>query len=164
MTNNDILIRLRYALDIKNVDMVEMFKLGGANVTKDELMNMLIKVKEDEDAPENFIKVNNKLLEQFLNGFVTFKRGPQKDENGNVKPPIEATGKENANNMLLKKVKIALGLTSDDLVDLLYEGGVTVSKGEIGAILRNPTHKNYKVCGDRFARCFIKGLTYEHRN
>ena len=163
MTNNDILIRLRYALDIKNVDMVEMFKLGGANVTKDELMNMLIKVKEDEDAPENFIKVNNKLLEQFLNGFVTFKRGPQKDENGNVKPPIEATGKENANNMLLKKVKIALGLTSDDLVDLLYEGGVTVSKGEIGAILRNPTHKNYKVCGDRFARCFIKGLTYKHR-
>lgn len=164
MTNNDILIRLRYALDIKNIDMLEMFKLGGANVTKDELMNMLIKVKEDEDAPENFIKVNNKLLEQFLNGFVTFKRGPQKDENGNVKPPMEATGKENANNMLLKKVKIALGLTSDDLVDLLYEGGVTVSKGEIGAILRNPTHKNYKVCGDRFARCFIKGLTYEHRN
>ena len=163
MTNNDILIRLRYALDIKNVDMVEMFKLGGAHVTKDELMNMLIKVNDDEEAPENFIKVNNKLLEQFLNGFVTYKRGPQKDENGNVKPPLEATGKENANNMLLKKVKIALGLTSDDLVDLLYEGGVTVSKGEMGAILRNPTHKNYKVCGDRFARCFIKGLTYKHR-
>ena len=164
MTNNDILIRLRYALDIKNVDMVEMFKLGGAHVSKEELANMLVKVKEDEDAPENFIKVNNKLLEQFLNGFVTFKRGPQKDENGNVKPPVEATGKEHANNMLLKKVKIALGLTSDDLVDLLYEGGVTVSKGEMGAILRNPTHKNYKPCGDRFARCFIKGLTYKHRS
>lgn len=163
MTNNDILIRLRYALDIKNVDMLEIFKLGGAHVKKEELMNMLIKVIDEEDAPENFMKVNNKLLEQFLNGFVTFKRGQQKDENGNVKPPIEATGKENANNMLLKKVKIALGLTSDELVDLLYEGGVTVSKSEMGAILRNPTHKNYKVCGDRFARCFIKGLTYKHR-
>lgn len=163
MTNNDILIRLRYALDIRNIDMVEMFKLGGANITKDELADMLIKVKDDEEAPENFIKVNNKLLEQFLNGLITFKRGPQKDENGNVKPPLEATGKENSNNMLLKKVKIALGLTSDDLVDLLYEGGVTVSKGEMGAILRNPTHKNYKVCGDRFARCFIKGLTYKYR-
>lgn len=163
MTNNDILIRLRYALDIRNIDMVEMFKLGGANITKDELADMLIKVNDDEEAPENFMKVNNKLLEQFLNGFITFKRGPQKDENGNVKPPLEATGKENSNNMLLKKVKIALGLTSDDLVDLLYEGGVTVSKGEMGAILRNPTHKNYKVCGDRFARCFIKGLTYKYR-
>ena len=163
MTNNDILIRLRYALDIKNVDMVEIFKLGGANVSKDELMNMLIKVNEDDEAPENFVKVNNKLLEQFLNGFITFKRGPQLDENGKPKPVLAATGKENSNNMLLKKVKIALGLTSDDLVDLLYEGGVTVSKGEMGAILRNPTHKNYKVCGDRFARCFLKGLTFKHR-
>ena len=62
MTNNDILIRLRYALDIKNVDMVEIFKLGGMDVTKEELMNMLIKVKEDEEAPETFIKVNNNCL------------------------------------------------------------------------------------------------------
>lgn len=164
MTNNDILIRLRYAFDLKNTEMVDIFKLGGLNYTKDEVMNMLIKVNDDEDAPANFVKVNNKMLETFLNGFITFKRGPQKDEQGNVKPPMEATGKENANNLLLKKVKIALGLTTEQVVDYLYEGGVTVSKGEIGAILRNPTHKNYKVCGDRFARCFLKGLTMEYRN
>lgn len=164
MTNNDILIRLRYALDIKNVDMVDIFKLGGLAVTKDELMNMLIKVKDEEDAPENFVKINNKTLEAFLNGFVVFKRGPQKDKDGNMMPVMPATGKESSNNMLLKKVKIALQLTSDDVLEFLYEGGVTVSKGEIGAILRNPTHKNYKECGDRFARCFIKGLTMKYRD
>lgn len=164
MTNNDLLIRLRYAFDIKNVDMVEIFKLGGMSYTKDEVMNMLIKVQEDEVAPENFIKVNGKMLETFLNGFITFKRGPQKDENGQVKAPMPVTGKESANNMLLKKVKIALGLTSEDMLDLLYEGGVTVSKGELGAILRNPTHKNYKVCLDRFARNFLKGLTMKYRD
>ena len=37
MNNNDILIRLRYALDIKNTDMVEIFKLGGFEVTKEEV-------------------------------------------------------------------------------------------------------------------------------
>ena len=37
MDNNDLLIRLRYALDIKNNDMVEIFKLGGIEVTKDEV-------------------------------------------------------------------------------------------------------------------------------
>lgn len=163
MTNNDLLIRLRYALDIKNVDMVEMFKLGGMSITKDELMNMLIKVKDDEDAPENFIKINNKTLETFLNGFVVFKRGPQKGKDDNVMPPLAATGKESANNMLLKKVKIALQLTSDDLIELLYDGGVTVSKGEMGAILRNPTHKNYKECLDSFTRFFLKGLTMKYR-
>lgn len=163
MTNNDVLIRLRYALDIKNVDMVEIFKLGGVSVTKEDILNMLIKVNDDEEAPENFIKLNNKALEAFLNGFVITKRGPQKDAEGNVMPPMAATGKENANNMLLKKVKIALQLTGEDMLDLLYEGGVTVSKGEIGAILRNPSHKNYKECGDRFARCFLKGLTMKYR-
>ena len=87
MTNNDILIRLRYALDIKNVDMAEIFNLGGMSFSKEEVMNMLIKVKEDEEAPENFVKVNNKMLEAFLNGFITFKRGPQKDADGNVAAP-----------------------------------------------------------------------------
>lgn len=164
MTNNDVLIRLRYAFDIKNVDMVEIFKLGGVSFTKDEVMNMLIKVTDDEDAPENFIKINNKTLEAFLNGFITFKRGPQKDDNGQVKGPMPITGSEGANNMLLKKVKIALGLTSEEMLELLYEGGVTVSKGELGALLRNPTHKNYKVCLDRFARNFLKGLTMKYRN
>ncbi len=75
MTNNDILIRLRYALDIKNTDMVEIFKLGGMKYTKEDVLNMLIKIKEDEeDIPENYIKCNNKMVEAFLNGLITFKR------------------------------------------------------------------------------------------
>ena len=37
MNNNDILIRLRYALDIKDADMVKIFKLGGIEVTADEV-------------------------------------------------------------------------------------------------------------------------------
>ena len=36
MDNNDILIRLRYALDIKNSDMVEIFKLGGIELQKED--------------------------------------------------------------------------------------------------------------------------------
>ena len=43
MENNDILIRLRYALDIKNTEMVEIFKLGGIEVTKEEVLKMLTK-------------------------------------------------------------------------------------------------------------------------
>ena len=49
MDNNDILIRLRYALDIKNKDMVEIFKLGGIEVTKEEVLKMLTKSKDDYD-------------------------------------------------------------------------------------------------------------------
>lgn len=165
MTNNDLLIRLRYALDLKNTEMVEIFKLGGMNFTKEEVLNMLIKIREEEEAPENFIKCNNKMLGAFLNGFITYKRGPQQQKQGTSDSSEElAKSKESPNNMLLKKVKIALSLTSEDMLDLLYEGGVTVSKGELGAILRSPSHRNYKECGDRFARNFLKGLTLKYRN
>ena len=47
MDNNDILIRLRYALDIKNKDMVEIFKLVGIEVTKEEVLQVLTKSKDD---------------------------------------------------------------------------------------------------------------------
>ncbi|MFJ5767611.1 DUF1456 family protein [Lysinibacillus sp. NPDC093210] len=166
MTNNDILIRLRYALDIKNTDMVEIFKLGGMKFSKEDVLNMLIKIKdeEEENIPENYIKCNNKMLESFLNGLITFKRGPQQSTQGQQEGPPPVTGNESANNMLMKKVKIALALTTEDMLELLDEGGVSVSKGELGAILRNPSHRNYKECGDRFVRNFLKGLTYKYRD
>ena len=43
MNNNDILIRLRYALDMRDIDMLEMFKLGGVEITRDELRTILTK-------------------------------------------------------------------------------------------------------------------------
>ena len=48
MNNNDILIRLRYAFDIKDIGMVEIFKLGGIEVTKEEVQMMLKKSNEAE--------------------------------------------------------------------------------------------------------------------
>lgn len=161
MLNNDILIRLRYALDIKDVDMVEMFKLGGVTVAKEDVQLMLKKVDEEEyeDLPEDYIRVNNVMMEQFLNGLVTFERGKRPGDTGT--PPI--TG-ESVNNQLLKKVKIALSLTSEDMLEIFDLAGVRVSKGELGAILRKEGHKNYRECGDKFARNFLKGLTLKYRD
>ena len=163
MLNNDIMIRLRYGLDIKDTDMVEIFKLGGVDVKKDDVRMMLQKIDEDEygdeDVPEDYIRINNAMMEQFLNGLVTFKRGKRSGETGT--PPL--TG-ESVNNQLLKKVKIALSLTSEDMLEIFDLAGVRVSKGELGAILRKEGHKNYRECGDKFARNFLKGLALKFRD
>jgi len=167
MENNDILIRLRYAQDIKNIDMVEIFKLGGVKVTKDEVLKMLKKPEEevygeiDVEENDDYIKCNNKTLESFLNGFITFKRGKQDPKPG--QPETPALTNEHVNNMLLKKLKIALALTSEDMLDIFKMAGITVTKGELGALLRKPGHKNYKECGDKFARNFLKGLAVKYR-
>lgn len=169
MENNDILIRLRYALDIKNKDMVEIFKLGGVEVTKEEVLKILTKSKEDNEEEEvvedeNHIKCNNKMLESFLNGLITYKRGkqdPKPEQPANPEPVVQQ--KDHVNNMLLKKLKVALQLTTEDMLEVLDDGGIAVSKGELGAILRKPGHRNYKECGDNFARKFLKGLAVKYR-
>lgn len=171
MENNDILIRLRYALDIRDNDMVEIFKLGGVEVTKDEVRKILTKSKDEYDdeevdveESEDQIKCNDKMLESFLNGFINFKRGPQKPKPG--QPKSEDTSehiRDHVNNMLLKKLKVALQLKTEDMLDILDDGGIAVSKGELGAIFRKPGHRNYKECGDNFARKFLKGLVVRYR-
>ncbi|MGM0875758.1 MAG: DUF1456 family protein [Bacillota bacterium] len=175
MDNNDILIRIRYALDIKNTDMVEIFKLGGIEVTKEEVLKILTKSNDsyhyeddnDGDIAENEenIKCDNIMLESFLNGFIIFKRGKQDPKPGQPNRPGQSVkNNESVNNIILKKLKIALSLTSEDMLDILEEAGVDITKGELSALLRKEGHKNYKECGDRYARNFLKGLAIKYRS
>jgi uncharacterized protein YehS (DUF1456 family) len=162
VNNNDILIRLRYALDIKNVDMIEIFKLGGMEITKEELFKILTKSKDMEEDNEDLIICDDQMFDAFLNGFIIFKRGKQEPKPG--QPEIQTPAvKENSNNLLLKKLKIALSLTSEDMIEILEDAGVRITKGELSALLRKVGHKNYKSCGDRYARNFLKGLAIRYR-
>ncbi|KAF1303007.1 DUF1456 family protein [Enterococcus saccharolyticus] len=155
MNHNDRLTRLRYALDIKDMDMVKIFELGGVTVTKDEVREMLKKI----DTENYEIELTDENFERFLNGMIISQRGARE---GSDKPILELH-KGNANNLMLKKLKIALSLTSEDMLALLDQAGVTVSKGEMGAILRKEGHRNYKPCGDKYARNFLKGLMLQYR-
>ena len=169
MTNNDLLIRFRYALDIKDVDMIKIFQLGGIEMTKEELKKILVKRSEedrifqDADSVEEYRACNNKMLDGFLNGFVTFKRGKQAPKPGqdNVRPtPVQ----DHPNNLFLKKVKVALSLTTDDILEIFKLAGAHVSKSELSALLRKPDHKHYRKCLDSAIRKFLIGLTIKFRN
>lgn len=174
MNNNDILIRLRYALDIKDTDMMEIFKLGGITITKEELQRMLLKAanpsenNSDEDEfvePADMRKCNNYMLESFLNGFIILNRGKQETKSGEAeKPAILIKNNKAVNNIFLKKVKIALSLTSEDMLDIMSDAGVKLSNSELSAVLRREGQRNYKECGDRYVKCFLKGLTIRYRN
>ncbi|PFN99456.1 cytoplasmic protein [Bacillus sp. AFS076308] len=163
MDNNDILIRLRYALEIKNKEMAEIFKLGGVEVTVPEVIQIL--TKSDDDYEDDYqIKCNNSMFDSFLNGFIIFKRGIQEPKPGQSTTPEPVSPKSaNVNNLLLKKVKIALSLTTEDMLEIFELAGIRVSKGELSALLRKEGHKNYKECGDKFARNFLKGLAIKYR-
>ncbi|MBF8984640.1 DUF1456 family protein [Lutibacter sp. B2] len=171
MNNNEILIRLRDALDIKNTDMVEIFKLGGIELTSEEVSMMLIESKdsdhnEDQDIEEKKenLECNNDSLESFLNGFIIFKRGePDSIPGKSKKPPLAIKNSKSVNNVMLKKLKIALSLTAEDMLDIFEEAGTFVTKGELSPLFRKEGHTHYKYCSDNFAIKFLNGVAIKNQ-
>ena len=62
------------------------------------------------------------------------------------------------NNDILKKLRVALKLRDEDIIQILNLVDFPVSKSEIGALFRAEDHPNYKECGDQLLRNFLNGL------
>lgn len=168
MDNNDILVRVRYALDLKNVDLVKIFALGGEQIKKDTLILMMKRTRdlgvEEEDLKPEHCRIDNRMLEVFLNGLIIFKRGPQPPTaNGKEHPKFIIKTDIDVNNVVLKKLKIALKLKQEDIEAIFMKAGLTVSGSEITALLRAKGHKHYRECGDNFARNFLSGMAKTYR-
>ncbi|MDF1618467.1 DUF1456 family protein [Petrocella sp. FN5] len=176
MDNNDILIRVRYALDIKNTEMIDIFKFGGIEFTKEEVLKLLTRSKDSyydeveshdatsEATEDAHIKCNHKMLEAFFNGLIIFKRGRQEGTEQGKKPILAMKDSGSVNNVMLKKLKIALALSSDDVMEIFELAGETIGKAELGALFRKEGHKHYRECGDKYARRFLKGLSLKYRD
>jgi len=170
VNNNDILVKLKHALDIKDTDMVEIFKLGGVELSEEEVRKMLIESKEsnvddfDNKEVDESIKCKNGTLESFLNGFITFKRGERDSKPGQSEiPSLSIIGNKNINNIMLKKLKIALSLSSQDMLDIFKEAGDLLTKDELSNLFRKEGHKHYKKCDDKHATKFLEGLDKRNR-
>ena len=71
MTNNDILKKLRVALQLKDTDIVHIMSLVDFKVSKSEINALYRK----EDHPK-YVECKYQFLRNFLNGLVIHKRGP----------------------------------------------------------------------------------------
>jgi uncharacterized protein YehS (DUF1456 family) len=147
MLNNDVLRSLRYVLDVGDRVMVQIFQLADCQVSHDDVVAFLR--KEDEAG---YIECRDDLLAHFLNGLIMFKRG--KDP-ARPPPAIEVPV---TNNVVLKKVRVAFALKDTDIIDLIAKCGLVVTKAELGAFFRLPSHRNYRECGDQFLRYLFKGI------
>ena len=151
MTNNDILRRLRYTFDFNDDKMIELFGLGDLSVTRAQVSDWL---KKEEDP--DYQKLEDRTLAIFLNGFIADRRG---------KRPGAAPRPENQlnNNIILRKLKIALKMKDEDIMDVMQLVDLQFSKHEISAFFRKFTQKQYRVCKDQFLRNFLKGLQVQYR-
>ena len=67
------------------------------------------------------------------------------------------------NNIILKKIKIALSLTTDDIIDLFDLVDLEVSPHELSAFLRNPKQPQFRKCKDQYLRNLLYGIQEKHR-
>ena len=74
MSNNDILKKLRVALQLRDDDIVKILELVDFKITNTELSSFF----RAEDHP-NYRNCGDQVLRNFLNGLVIYKRGPKKE-------------------------------------------------------------------------------------
>jgi uncharacterized protein YehS (DUF1456 family) len=147
MTNNDILRRLRYALNLPDGLAVKIFALGGKEASPADLTLWMTKEEDPGYSP-----CRDEVLASFLDGFIVLRRGPRPE--GSAAPSAERL----TNNLILKKLRIALAWQEDDVLGALAAGDMTVSRNELTALFRKPGQKNFKPCGDQLLRAFLTGL------
>jgi uncharacterized protein YehS (DUF1456 family) len=92
MTNNDILKKLRVALQLRDEDIVKILALVDFKITTTELGAFFRK----EDHP-NYKECGDQLLRNFLNGLIIHLRGPME------KPPVNVS--EQPRKVILRKAK-----------------------------------------------------------
>jgi uncharacterized protein YehS (DUF1456 family) len=63
----------------------------------------------------------------------------------------------------MKKLRVALQLRDDDIIEILKLANFEISKTELSAFFRKEDHPNYRVCGDQVMRNFLNGLITKMR-
>ena len=151
MDNNDILRRIRFVFDFGDDAMIAIFAHADREVSRAEVSDWL---KKDDDPA--FKACGDRDLATFLNGLIIEKRGKS---DGPPRVPEEVL----TNNIVLTKLKIALALKSDDMIEILGLAEFPVSKHELTALSRRPGHKHFRECQDQLLRKFFQGLQLKYR-
>ncbi len=151
MTNNDILRRLRYTFDFSDTKMIEIFIAADKTVTRAEISDWL---KKEEDV--EFKDLLDVELATFLNGLINTKRGKKEGE----QPKPE---KRLSNNIIFKKLKIALNLKSGDILEILASVSFELSEHELSSFFRKLSNSHYRECKDQILRNFLKGIQIKYR-
>jgi len=152
MSNNDILRRTRYTFDYSDSEMIGLFGSGGMQVTRAEVSDWL---KKEED-PE-YKELGDEHLAAFLNGLINEKRGKKEG-------PQPDPEKKLNNNIILRKLKIALNLKDEDMLEILLLADFRLSKHELSAFFRNPSQSQYRPLKDQILRNFLHGMEIKYRS
>lgn len=144
---NEILYRIQKALNLTTEEMLEAYKLVDYKMEASHLESILKRRNDD-----GFSVASYEELGLFLDGLVTLKRGPS-PKKANDDEAVELT-----NNLILKKLRIAMELKEAETEIIFGLADVELSKQQLASLFRREGHKNFKACSDELLVSFLDGL------
>lgn len=146
MKINDILYKIKTALSLDNKSILKAYAL--ADFTMDEKrLEGILKRRQDKAYEE----ASYEELGVFLDGLILLKRGVSSKVASD--DMVDLT-----NNLILKKLRVALELKEAELVMVFALADVELSKRQVGSLFRKEGHKNFKACSDELLMVFLEGL------
>jgi len=147
MTPNDALHRIQAALHLDPEAMMTIFALEGTTITPEHLA--AITARPDSDGAE---LCSYEELGTFLDGLIHFKRGTI------TNPPPDNAEIILDNNLILKKLRIALQLRDPEILIIFGLAERAISISQIKDMFRNPAHPKYRLCSDALLNDFLIGV------
>jgi uncharacterized protein YehS (DUF1456 family) len=68
-----------------------------------------------------------------------------------------------SNNDILKKLRVALHLRNDEIIEICKLVDFKITASELGALFRSEDHPKFMPCGDQILRNFLNGLIIHKR-
>jgi len=147
LNTNDILYKIQKGLNLSSEDMLKAYDLEAYDMDETHL-DALLKRHQEKD----YKLCSYEELGVFLDGLVVLKRGPS-PKTSNSDEAVELT-----NNLILKKLRIALELKEAETEIIFSLGEAELTKQQLASLFRKEGHKNFKECSDELLNAFLDGL------
>jgi len=85
--------------------------------------------------------------------------------NGGVhKKALHLFQRKKSNNTILRKLKIAFNMRSEDMLEIFALVDRKLSPHELSAFFRKPSHKSYRYVKGQYLRNFLMGLQLKYKS
>lgn len=147
MQTNEILNKTISALSLDITTIQEIYALASYPIESQRLQSILKLPKESDSALCSYEE-----LGLFLDGLILLKRGPSPRKQDNESRVVLT------NNLILKKLRIALNLKEIETEMIFGLADVELSKQQLSSLFRKEGHKNFAECSDALLLAFLEGL------
>jgi len=145
MTPSEIIKELKVALDLNRAQIMHLYELEEFPITKERLDSIL-----KNRSKKNSSNATYEELGVFLDGLISQKRGKPKAA------PAEDVVLDN--NLILKKLRVALNLKDTEIAIIFELADFKISKSAMKDLFRSYTHPKYRECDNKTLKAFIEGL------